>query len=58
VSWISSLPAKSAIVLAVELQEALDFELTDSNIDNLVEFREAGAADLLNPNFEDMRRWF
>jgi len=40
-----------------ELQEALSAELTDRNIDNLLEFREAVAVGLENPAFEDKRRW-
>jgi site-specific DNA recombinase len=41
----------------LELQEALAFELTDQNIDNLLQFREAVVAGLRNPTFEDKRRW-
>ena len=41
----------------VELQEALAIELTERNIDNLLEFREAVAVGLDNPTFEDKRRW-
>lgn len=40
-----------------ELQEALKFELTDSNIDDLLRFRETVAVGLQNPTFEDKRRW-
>lgn len=40
-----------------ELQEALAFELTDSNIDNLLKFRETVAAGLQNPTPEDKRNW-
>jgi site-specific DNA recombinase len=40
-----------------ELQEALTFELTERNIDNLLEFREAVSVGLENPTFEDKRRW-
>lgn len=41
----------------MELQEALTFELTDCNIDGLLQFRETVAAGLQNPTFEDRRRW-
>jgi len=41
----------------IELQEALDVELTESNIDDLLQFRETVAAGLQNPTFEDKRRW-
>ncbi|MBK9926591.1 MAG: hypothetical protein IPP66_15050 [Anaerolineales bacterium] len=41
----------------VRLEEALSYELTDRNIDNLLEFREAVAVGLENPTFEDKRRW-
>jgi site-specific DNA recombinase len=40
-----------------ELQEALAVELTDRNIDNLLEFRDAVTVGLQNPTFEDKRRW-
>jgi site-specific DNA recombinase len=40
-----------------ELQEALTFELTEGNINNLLEFREAVAVGLENPTNEDRRRW-
>jgi len=40
-----------------KLQEVLAVELTDRNIDNLLEFREAVAVGLDNPTFEDKRRW-
>ncbi len=40
-----------------KLQEALAVELTERNIDNLLEFREAVAVGLENPTFEDKRRW-
>ena len=40
-----------------ELQEALAFELTDHNIDNLLQFHEAVALGLENPTDEDRRRW-
>jgi site-specific DNA recombinase len=39
------------------LEEALAHELTDGNIDNLLQFREAVATGLQNPTFEDRRRW-
>jgi len=41
----------------VKLQQALAVELTDRNIDNLLEFREAVVVGLENPTFEDKRRW-
>jgi len=41
----------------VKLQEALAIELTERNIDNLLEFRKAVAVGLGNPTFEDKRRW-
>jgi hypothetical protein len=40
-----------------ELQEALDIELTQNMIGNLLRFREAVALGLENPTFEDRRRW-
>jgi len=40
-----------------ELQEALQFEMTDRMIENLMQFREIVAAGLTNPTFEDKRRW-
>ncbi len=41
----------------IKLQETLTLELTDRNVDNLLEFREAVAVGLENPTFEDKRRW-
>ena len=41
----------------MKLQEALAVELTDRNIDNILEFREAVAVGLQNLTFEDRRRW-
>lgn len=41
-----------------ELQEALTLELTDSNFDSILEFREMVAAGLQNPSHEDKRKWF
>jgi len=40
-----------------ELQEGSAFELTDHNIDNLLQFREAVAVGLENPTDEDRRSW-
>jgi len=40
-----------------ELRDALTSELTDDNISNLLVFRETVAAGLVNPTFEDKRRW-
>jgi len=40
-----------------KLESALKFELTDRNIENLMQFRETVAAGLENPTFEDKRRW-
>jgi hypothetical protein len=39
------------------LEEELSFELTDSGIDDLLQFRETVAAGLQNPTYEDKRRW-
>lgn len=41
----------------VELQETLAFELTDRNIDNLLQFRETVALGLGNPTPEERRLW-
>jgi len=41
----------------MKLQEALAVELTDQNIDSLLDFREAVAVGLESPTFEDKRRW-
>jgi len=41
----------------MKLQEMLAFELTDQNIDNLLQFREAVAMGLENPTDEDRRCW-
>lgn len=40
-----------------KLQKALAFELTERNIHNLLEFREAVAVGLENPTFDDKRHW-
>ena len=40
-----------------KLLEALNLELTDRNIDSMLEFREGVAIGLDNPTFEDKRRW-
>jgi len=41
----------------VELQDALSHELTENNIDNLLQFRETVATGLQDPTPADMRRW-
>ena len=40
-----------------ELEEVATFELTESTMDNLLEFRKAVEVGLENPTFEDKRRW-
>jgi len=41
----------------VELEEALDSELTNQSVDNLLQFRETVAIGLLNPSLEEKRLW-
>ena len=41
----------------LELQEALSHELTERNIDNLLQFRETVALGLGNPTPEERRLW-
>src|SRR5258705_4120738 len=41
----------------LELQETLTLELTDHNIDDLLQFRETVAAGLQNSAPDDKRRW-
>jgi hypothetical protein len=41
----------------VELQEELKLELTEHNIDNLMQFREAVAFGLGDPTFTERRQW-
>src|SRR5687768_11221106 len=40
-----------------ELQQALELELTNGTINNLIQFRETVALGLDSPTFEDRRRW-
>ena len=40
-----------------ELQQALELQLTEETINNLIQFRETVALGLDSPTFEDRRRW-
>jgi hypothetical protein len=44
-------------VRRAKLEEGLKQELTDSNINDFLRFRETVAVGLDNPTFEDRRRW-
>jgi site-specific DNA recombinase len=48
---------QALVARQTELLAEMNLELTDSNIDNLLEFREAVALGLENPTKEDKRQW-
>ena len=48
---------RAFVTRITELEESLSYQLTDQNIDYLLQFRETVALGLRNPTLEDNRRW-
>ena len=48
---------RAFVTRITELEESLSYQLTDQNIDDLLQFRENVALGLRNPTPEDKRRW-